>query len=193
MKITDINHWTDAFLIFASIFSSAHPESTSGLFKYMHTVRLGAKRSSGLGFKFYDEQYRLRKVSNPSSSWGIVDQELWLLYMFYGNQSGSPSFSTGSRNLKCYTFNFSGSCSKPQCFYVHKCLACSGAHLSVRCMSRPQQNVYSDFRQVGPSPQSSGARFPGVRPPAFRPPSNLTSVRPARGALRLNNLRPFSN
>ena len=193
MKIPDINHWTDAFLIFASIFSSAHPESTSGLFKYMHTVRLGAKRSSGLGFKFYDEQYRLRKVSNPSSSWGIVDQELWLLYMFYGNQSGSPSFSTGSRNLKCYTFNFSGSCSKPQCFYVHKCLACSGAHLSVRCMSRPQQNVYSDFRQVGPSPQSSGARFPGVRPPALRPPSNLTSVRPARGALRLNNLRPFSN
>ena len=92
MKITNINHWIDAFLIFASIFSFAHPESTSGLFKYMHTVRLGAKRSSGLGFKFYDEQYRLRKASNPSSSWGIVDQELWLLYMFYVINRAVPLF-----------------------------------------------------------------------------------------------------
>ena len=141
IKITDINHWTDLFLICESIFSSAHPETTSGLFKYMHNVRVGAKRSSGLGFKFYDEQYRLREASNPSSSWGVVDQELWLLYMFYGYQSGSPSFSVGSRNLKCYTFNFSGSCSKPQCFYVHKCLTCLGAHPFVRYVSRPQQSV----------------------------------------------------
>ena len=134
MKITDINHWSDAFLILANNFSSAHPESTSGLFKYTHSVCLGAKRYSGLCFKFYDEQYRLMKASNPSSSWGVVDQELWLLYMFYGYQSGSPSSSTSSRNLKCYTVNFSGSCSKPQCFYMHKCLTCLGAYPSVRCM-----------------------------------------------------------
>ena len=44
-KITDINQWTDAFVIYASIYSAVHPASTSGLFKYMHTVRLGAKRS----------------------------------------------------------------------------------------------------------------------------------------------------
>lgn len=40
------------FLIFGSIFSSAHPDSTSGLSKYMHTVRLCARRSSGLGLRF---------------------------------------------------------------------------------------------------------------------------------------------
>lgn len=188
-KITDINQWTDAFLIFASIFSSAHPESTSGLFKYMHTVRLGARRSSGLGFKFYDEQYRLRKASNPSSSWGLVDQELWLLYMFYGQQSGTPSLYSGGRSLKCYAYNFSGNCTKPQCFYMHKCLTCSGAHPSIRCFSRSQLSNNSDFR---PS-QSFGARGQGVRPQPFRQPFNMAPVRPARGALRLNNLRPFSN
>ena len=96
-KITDVNHWTNSFLMFASMFSSAHPESTSGLFKYMHTVRLGARRSSGLDFKFVDKQYRLRKASNPSSSWGVVDQELWLLYMII-NQA-VPLFLVEISNL----------------------------------------------------------------------------------------------
>ena len=41
VKIMDINQWTDAFLIFSSIFSAARPESTPGLFNYLHTVRLG--------------------------------------------------------------------------------------------------------------------------------------------------------
>ena len=58
-------------------------------------------------------------------------------------------------------------------------------------MNRSQQNQYSDFRHVGSFPQSSGARFQGVRPAAFRPSSILASVRPARGTSRFNFLRPI--
>lgn len=43
----------------------------------MSMVRLGASRTMGLGWKSYDEQFRLRKTQNPSS---IIDKELWLLY-----------------------------------------------------------------------------------------------------------------
>jgi hypothetical protein len=47
----------------------------------MSDVRLGTQRSSSLGWKSYDEQYMLRKACNTMSSWGIVDVELWLLYI----------------------------------------------------------------------------------------------------------------
>ena len=64
-----------------SIYCSAHENRFQELLKYMSDVRLGAQRSSSLGWKPYDEQYRLRKACNTMSSWGIVDVELWLLYI----------------------------------------------------------------------------------------------------------------
>ena len=48
----------------------------------MHDVKLGASRSTGLGWREYDQQLRLKKKARlPSTSWGQVDQELWLIYM----------------------------------------------------------------------------------------------------------------
>ena len=39
----------------------AHPECATALFKYMHTIRLGAGRSINLGRHEYDIQFRLKK------------------------------------------------------------------------------------------------------------------------------------
>ena len=64
-KITDINVWIDAFLIYASIYTSVHTGSTQGLLKYMFTVKLGANRSNGQGWREYDQQFRLKKAKNP--------------------------------------------------------------------------------------------------------------------------------
>ena len=44
-------------------------------------VRLGASRCANLGWKMYDEQFRLRKTQDPACSWSLVDYELWLIYM----------------------------------------------------------------------------------------------------------------
>jgi hypothetical protein len=49
--------------------------------KYMSMVRLGASRCANLGWKMYDEQFRLRKTQDPACSWSLVDYELWLIYM----------------------------------------------------------------------------------------------------------------
>uniref|UniRef100_K1QSM1 Uncharacterized protein n=1 Tax=Magallana gigas TaxID=29159 RepID=K1QSM1_MAGGI len=77
VKIDSIEKWTDAFIIYSSIYSSAHIGSVQGLFKYLHDVRLGAVRVGGLGFKSYDEQFRLRRSMDPSIPWGKVDSAVW--------------------------------------------------------------------------------------------------------------------
>jgi hypothetical protein len=40
--IHTIEKWTDAFIVYISIYTFAHPEKYQALLKYMHIVRLGA-------------------------------------------------------------------------------------------------------------------------------------------------------
>jgi hypothetical protein len=40
----------------------------------MHIVRLGASRINGLGWKTYDEQFRLKMGIDPVKSWEIVHE-----------------------------------------------------------------------------------------------------------------------
>ena len=77
-------------------------------------MRLGAKRSQG--WNNYDEQYRLRKAQDPSSSWATIDQELWLLYL-YSAPAGS-NVQPSSSSHKCYNYNYQGSCTK--LYYRHE-------------------------------------------------------------------------
>ncbi|CAG2258146.1 unnamed protein product [Mytilus edulis] len=91
-KIGSIDQWTSAFIIFVSVYCTVHSGRLQELLKYMSVVRLGAKRNpNNLGWKLYDEQFRLRKALDPASSWAIVDSELWLLYM---------ADSSGTQNLE---------------------------------------------------------------------------------------------
>ena len=38
-KIASIDNWTEAFLIFASIYLEAHPDKTQQILNYMHDIR----------------------------------------------------------------------------------------------------------------------------------------------------------
>ena len=53
-KIFNIEQWTNAFLVFSAVYITAHPAQAGDLIKYMHNIRLGAERTTGLGFKSYD-------------------------------------------------------------------------------------------------------------------------------------------
>ena len=117
----------------------------------MHTIRLGAGRSPGLGWRDYDIHFRLKKEQNPSMSFASVDQELWLLYM--QAPTAHASSSTKGQVNKCYDFNFRGNCQKKFCPYKHSCMHCSRNHPSMKCYSKKSSNNFSS----GPStPQSSG-------------------------------------
>ncbi|XP_071168809.1 uncharacterized protein LOC143042006 [Mytilus galloprovincialis] len=172
-KITDISTWIDAFLIYTSIYVGVHLEDTQTILKYMYSVKLGASRSIGLGWKDYDQQFRLKKARNPALSWATVDQELWLLYIHTG-QSTAPSSGVNMVNTyrKCYEYNNKGACMLPQCRYIHKCLKCNGSHPAINCRV-PQNGTGSrrgnfrpfnrtNFRQTG-SGTDAGRQIPFIR------------------------------
>ncbi|XP_062609590.1 uncharacterized protein LOC134271400, partial [Saccostrea cucullata] len=59
-----IEKWTNAFMIYMSVMLKKYRTRAQEFLKYMRDIRLAASRSQGW-FK-YDEQYRLRKASNPA-------------------------------------------------------------------------------------------------------------------------------
>ena len=132
-KIVNIETWTDAFLIFTSIYCTAHPLKFQDLLRYIHCIRLGSKRCSG-GWKAYDEQFRVRMTQDPSSSWAVIDPELWLIYMQNPPSAYGNNFSTNqNRTYKCYKFSYSDNCTNHACAFSHSCLRCFGQHPLIQC------------------------------------------------------------
>lgn len=132
-RIGNVEVWTDAFVIFSSIYLMAHPDQAQSLLKYMHTIRTGAKRHVGIGWKNYDIQFRLRLASDPNSrSFDTIDYELWLMYMASNplsvqNTSLPTGYGPVTSKLKCYDYNFR-QCMKGNCKYTHLCLNCNNPH-----------------------------------------------------------------
>ena len=133
----------------------------------MCNIRMACNRSSGIGWKQCDQQYRLRKAQNPTSSWAAVDCELWLLYV-HSMQSRAPSTVVPStQNLKCFDYNHKGQCFKLQCVYRHTCLRCYSGHSLLVCpipqdppqrwnplQVRPQLNEYQKAHPFLGSPRA---------------------------------------
>ena len=92
-SISTIEKWSDAFLVYMSIFLTGHPHRTQELLKYMNVIRKAASRHQGLGWRTYDQQFRLRLAADPVGvSFASLDNELWLLYVGAPANEASPSF-----------------------------------------------------------------------------------------------------
>lgn len=158
--ITDIQVWTNAFLVYASIYVLAHPDCSTALFKYMHTIGLGASRAKALDWRDYDIQFRLKKECDTNMSFAVVDQELWLLYTY------SSLAVTQTIPLRCYEFNYEGQCNKSVCQYKHECILCSLNHPYIKCRRgsgfnstcRPN-SVSASWRPQLPRMQSTSTTF----------------------------------
>lgn len=134
-KIETIEAWTDAFIIYMAIFTQRHDRGQE-LLKYMSVVRLAAKSFRGIGWKSYDEQFRLRQARQPERSWAVVDGELWLTCLTTSmSRSGDLLTQNKTFGAKggCYDYNFKGFCQRTNCGYVHKCLQCGGGHPKISC------------------------------------------------------------
>jgi len=179
-KITSIEKWTDAFIVYMSIYCGAHPDKYQNILKYMNTIRLGAKRcgNTNFGWKQYDEQFRLKIAQNPTNNWAEIDLELWLLYI---NSSNVYNQNVSTRQAyKCYAYNYNGYCDRNNCTYSHCCMNCFGGHPLLSCTRQgtvqleprvPSQfaRPRSEFRPRGYS--SSNFRYPqtSARPRYQRP------------------------
>ena len=99
-------------------------------------VPLGASRCANLGWKMYDEQFRLRKAQDPTSSWSSVDYELWLIHMNITSSPGTGNqmiFSNKKNGAqKCYNFNYQGTCFRQHCFIA---IPVSIVMVGIRCFS----------------------------------------------------------
>ena len=55
----------------------------------MSTIRNAARMHAGLGWKAYDQQFRLRLAFDPTGTrFDKIDYELWLLYVGPSMQGG---------------------------------------------------------------------------------------------------------
>ena len=117
-KIVSIESWSDAFLIFISIYCTVHHDKLHQLLKYMNTIRTAAKRCGpfNFGWRDYVEQFRLKMD---------MDVEYWL--MFVNNINGNAQYVNKTQNLtnnntiykcyKCFAFNYNGHYEKRNCPY----------------------------------------------------------------------------
>lgn len=118
--INNINTWTTAFTIFMAIYLEKFPGKAQDMLKYMHNIRLAAGRQGHLGWAKYDKQFRLKMERHPTSSWGVVDVKLWVMFISPGQLQQSPSHSSdrytrGGNNGPSYIFrNATGTRSQAQ-------------------------------------------------------------------------------
>ena len=80
-QITSIGDWTDAMLIFLSLYIQKHPEQTLPLIKYCTTVREAAARFGTKGALAYDASVRMKIALNPMLRWDALDNESYLLLL----------------------------------------------------------------------------------------------------------------
>lgn len=168
--IFDINTWLDAFIIYTSIYTTVHKNDYQGLLKYMYNIKLGAGRSNG--WRDYDQQFRLKKAHSPATSWAVIDQELWLLYM---HESSKLEPLKHSAMGKCFLFNNTGRCTRPHCKYLHICAKCGGHHPALHCINTRfnQSNIATNVNSMRFGQPNTNTNGNSMR---FSQPNLATSV-----------------
>ncbi len=135
-RIYNIEHWTNAFIVYISIYVRAYPNRIHELLSYLNTIRHASERYGFPQAKNYDEQFRLRLAQNPTKPWDIVDPHLFLFTMpsAVSDQSNGPNKkafqsakTVGNRRKGfCHRYN-DGNCQLPaqQCKFKHACESCN--------------------------------------------------------------------
>lgn len=141
-KVSSIEQWSDAFMIFMSIYLIRYPDKSQELLKYMATIRDAAKKFTIFSWRMYDEQFRMRQAITISD-WGKINPDLWLRLMSTQNsQLQTTTFQSGQSGT-CRAFN-KGLCTFIRCRYKHECDLCgSTMHGMVRCQSGKSSGMSS--------------------------------------------------
>lgn len=163
--IHNIEEWTDAFIIFSSVYLQKFPEKITEILKYMSVIREAATRYPTNAWIKYDQQFRLRQACESTrQSWGSLNGELWLRVMSNPSQNNSGSSAlrrtTGesantpshTNSLTCNAFN-EGNCTWNICKFKHTCAACnSSLHGRSNCphmLQRFQDGQHQSFASHG--------------------------------------------
>ena len=123
-KVASIEKWTDAILIFASIYLKKYPSKLQEILQYMNIIREAASRSYSFSWRTYDEQFRARQESHVQS-WARIHSDLWLRDMTtntYPNSNSYPTHTESAYGQRAYCLDFdNGFCSFRPCKFTHAC------------------------------------------------------------------------
>ena len=73
-SIRSIDEWTDAFIIFSSVYLKKFTEKNIEILKYMSVIREAATRYPSSAWVSYDQQFRLRQANELTrQSWGSLN------------------------------------------------------------------------------------------------------------------------
>ena len=172
-KIQSVEKWTDAFLIYASIYLTKYPTKALEMMHYMFVIREAASRQRGFCWREYDEQFRVRRA-NSTSSWSVINNDLWWRCMQVRDSGASTSENVAQpRSYTCNDFN-AGLCRWPSpCRYPHVCSSCgSSQHGAVACsQSNPRSQQFGNsmlFRGTLRHQRGRGPRVTNGRGRSFR-------------------------
>ena len=131
-----------------AIYTMKHPTRCAELLKYAEIVRMAAIQYPGLGWRTYDEQFRLMQESVPGRSWGNLDTELWLTVAAVSASSPTNSslraptssvvqpvgLKPPTKTGLCYAYNSTKGCNFSSCRFAHVCSKCfRGGHGAPWC------------------------------------------------------------
>ena len=145
-KIINIEQFTDAFMIFMSIYLMKYQDQAFQLLNYLKQKRPAVNKHPGDGCISYDEQFRIRKAIDHKAQWGQIKTTLWLTIVGAGldektdtqstNQAPSKMINVPHQSkvgLPCFDYN-AGFCRWKDCKYMHVCALCKrGGHTEQAC------------------------------------------------------------
>ena len=139
-KLDSFGMWQSVFNTFMSIFVTKHLTRCAELLKYAEIIRTASIQYPGLGWRTYDEQFRLKQESDPGRSWGNLDTELWLTVAAVStpftsnynvswratahNNNGHNHVVQPPRPGLCFAFNSATGCHFGACRFAHSCSKC---------------------------------------------------------------------
>lgn len=151
-KLSSIERWTDAFIVYMSVYLKKYPGKAGEMLQYMSLIRECSRRQGGYAWRSYDEQFRLRQSMFPSS-WSAVNQDLWLRCMSTRDISNDPLVVQKPIG-KCFEYN-KGHCPWPSCKYSHSCTACGQAHPHIYCPSSMLDKPFNGYNSWQNNVQSN--------------------------------------
>ena len=155
-RVQSIEKWSDAFLIYSSIYLSAHPDQTQDLLHYMFVIREAAYKYGGTFWRTYDEQFRLRQAIQ-FTSWSSINSDLWLRCFSgatrgqgsVGNSTISQTKPTQAIPPPCIDFN-KGYCKWVNCRYSHVCSTCYNSQHG-RWLCKANNNNFQNAQNTRPN------------------------------------------
>ena len=159
-KINNVKKWDEAFRIYSTIYTQAHPERAVEILQYVDTIHVAAASYAWENVYKYDKKFRQLMAAKPHRSWAKTYTHMWNLCLTepinrnFGNQGFSQGYNSNNNNTSggrnrqgngrdnvCWKFNKNKCNRGSNCRFDHKCSYCGGAsHGYFQCNKRQKRS-----------------------------------------------------